>query len=825
MDHSFDDIFKALTGNAPYAWQAAMYGDMLAGYFRPKVSLPTGAGKTATIAVWLAALASKASEGNACDFPRRLVWVVDRRVVVDQATEEALEIAQRLRRNQEPCTHWIRSALARLAGATEEPLAVSTLRGELADNGEWVSNPARPAIIVGTVDMIGSRLLFSGYGDGPYRAAQHAGLLGQDALIVNDETHLTPAFAALIERVELMQSGPLKPFKTMRLSATHPGAGAWPTSLAGDETNQHFRNIFRARKRLHLGLRRQHALDLACNLRLPKRVLFFVEKPDAARDWAARIRQRVDADRVITLTGTMRGHERDLLTDSDVYFAFAADKRPEQSCWMVATSAGEVGANISADLLISEPSELDHLLQRFGRANRFAETEADIHILEPEAVHGQSRQAKERQLRISAAVKFLAELPPADENATRDVSPAALFGRQLPDNAVSKPPRLRPLYPWQIENLSQTSLRRHPAREPVQGWLHGQQDSVPEAYVAWRGDVVHLVDADMDQAEILLTRHFPVLARERLREPVDHVRANLTALAASAPDTRFLIRRPDGNVETLALKEVSINTDLDYCQLLLPSGCGRLEGGMWSPQPPLPETEYDISECRERWELIGEGTPTPAGARVTDIALTAAGGEDGPMQCLRYQTDPRPSQPTPEPPYALEDHLRDVAAAARDLAKRCGLEAGVVDALAIAAQFHDDGKRAEIWQSAAGNSDLSKPLAKSHGHTNWRRLAGFRHELASILALRGSDLPPAARDLVLHLIAAHHAWARPHFAVQTYDRREMRASERQATEQARRFGALQQIYGPWGLAYLEAILRAADAQCSAPREVPEVAHA
>ena len=47
------------------------------------------------------------------------------------------------------------------------PLALSTLRGELADNREWQADPACAAIVIGTVDMIGSRLLFSGYGVSP----------------------------------------------------------------------------------------------------------------------------------------------------------------------------------------------------------------------------------------------------------------------------------------------------------------------------------------------------------------------------------------------------------------------------------------------------------------------------------------------------------------------------------------------------------------------------------------------------------------------------------------------------------------------------------
>ena len=80
-------------------------------------------------------------------------------------------------------------------------LAISTLRGQFADNREWSADPARPAVIVGTVDMIGSRLLFSGYGVGFKSKPLHAGFLGQDVLLVHDDAHLEPAFQELIEDI------------------------------------------------------------------------------------------------------------------------------------------------------------------------------------------------------------------------------------------------------------------------------------------------------------------------------------------------------------------------------------------------------------------------------------------------------------------------------------------------------------------------------------------------------------------------------------------------------------------------------------------------
>lgn len=49
-------------------------------------------------------------------------------------------------------------------GLGDRSLPISTLRGQFVDNRDWLADPAAPAIVVGTVDMIGSRLLFMGYG-------------------------------------------------------------------------------------------------------------------------------------------------------------------------------------------------------------------------------------------------------------------------------------------------------------------------------------------------------------------------------------------------------------------------------------------------------------------------------------------------------------------------------------------------------------------------------------------------------------------------------------------------------------------------------------
>ena len=109
-------------------------------------------------------------------------------------------------------------------------LPISTLRGGFADNRDWLEDPSKPAIVVGTIEMIGSRLLFEGYGVSRGMRPYHAGLLGVDALVLLDEAHLCPPFEALLRQVEAHRDGNLgpvgefgsatPPFRLMSLSAT-----------------------------------------------------------------------------------------------------------------------------------------------------------------------------------------------------------------------------------------------------------------------------------------------------------------------------------------------------------------------------------------------------------------------------------------------------------------------------------------------------------------------------------------------------------------------------------------------------------------------------
>ena len=74
-------------------------------------------------------------------------------------------------------------------------------------------------VVCGTVDMVGSRLLFSGYGYRAYSRSLHAGLLGNDTLVIFDECHLVPGFGNVLRLVK-EAGGKLRPLPYMLMSAT-----------------------------------------------------------------------------------------------------------------------------------------------------------------------------------------------------------------------------------------------------------------------------------------------------------------------------------------------------------------------------------------------------------------------------------------------------------------------------------------------------------------------------------------------------------------------------------------------------------------------------
>jgi CRISPR-associated endonuclease/helicase Cas3 len=439
---------------------------------------------------------------------------------------------------------------------------VSTLRGEFADNREWSRDPLRPAIIVGTVDMVGSRLLFSGYGDSIRRRALHAGLLGNDALIVNDEAHLTPAFAALLSQV-----GEMSGARSMLLSATPRDgeAGTFPETMENDLANPIFEKRYRSVKRLHLCEHEEPKKELLRLASEPVSRTLVFRSPEDARKIASHIESKNGGAQPALLTGTQRGFERDQLSKNEVVQRFRSKDAPDAAapCWLVATSAGEVGIDLSSDRLITDLDTADHLLQRFGRLNRFGETEGDAYV-----VYSPKQLAGERAHRLRATLDYLRSLP--------DVSTERLRTQPPPSNALSPAPNFAPILPWHIDVWSMTSfsVKDWPSRPAVEYWLRGEDEeaSPPETYVAWREDIADLAEPGIAKGDLEeVFERYPVIAQERLKVYSHRLRDDLRA--SKYLDRLVIMIGSDGEVYSDMLgKLIEDERQLHYATLVLPPG-------------------------------------------------------------------------------------------------------------------------------------------------------------------------------------------------------------------------------------------------------------
>ncbi len=941
---NFPKLFKELTGSLPFPWQEALFADFIEGKIPESANLPTGLGKTSIVAIWLCAVALAPGKT-----PRRLVYVVNRRTVVDQTTAEAERLRNALNK---PALAEVRDALASLCALPlprpdASPLAISTLRGQFADNGEWCADPSRPAIIVGTVDMIGSGLLFSRYTRGFKTRPLHAGFLGQDALLVHDEAHLEPSFQKLLESIVATQdtSTDLRKLRVIELTATSRAANANTappfTLTAADRENKTVKERLNAIKRLSLvpitkvennkdkandGTVRDKILELARNKKDSNRaILVFVRSVEAA----TKIKDELAKQKckVTTLTGTMRGKERDeLVTGDPVFQRFLSEKdrapgveAASGTVFLVATSAGEVGVNISADDLVCDLSTYESMAQRFGRVNRFGERKdndaSEITVIyrtnlqadydeglekansakkDPEKKVAAYERKKQSVLRV---IKTLALLEKLNGNA----GPTALDGLSATERiaAFSPPPELRVATEIQFDAWALTSIREPiAARPPVAPYLHGEAEwQPPETHVAWREELDVLDAAELRGAypPADLLEDFPLKPHELLRDTSERVFDQIAALlgkrqdkGAPLPDA-WLVGE-DGNVTVLPLaqlvsddgavaeeeeqdeeeggndgadkkaekaRKIRAIAALANATLILPASLGGIDknGLLTANTTGSADGKADVADIvakdgdekipaqrRRVWSNIPDVPAALATAgfrliRTIDSCLDEEDTDDSEETSHRYWLwlEAKASDATGarigHPAETLSTHTDAVAAnaaaiAAKYFPDKSALAVGEPDlrrCIIVAARLHDLGKNRAQWQRNLGNLayDSAKPetiFAKSAPGMRVRNVAEhYRHEFGSLNDAAGeaefAALDDAERDIVFHIVAAHHGRARPHFPADEifdYTSGSPEKLSALATEVPRRFARLQERFGRWGLAWLESVLRAAD---------------
>lgn len=908
LSGQLDETFHSLTGNWPFPWQRRLYAKWVLGNFPKSCDLPTGAGKTSVVALWLIALAENPEE-----IPKRLVYVVNRRTVVDQTTEEVEKMAKKLANADRQNLSNIFEKLSRLSaiGFSEEegPMAISTLRGQMADNRAWSADPCRPAVIIGTVDMIGSRLLFGGYRIGFKSRPLHAGFLGQDALLIHDESHLEPAFQKLAESIVNQQrkdgqnADPTCQLKLVSLTATPRNDAEESFHLESDDNNN---KILSRRLRAPKSLRLDSIDDPK---QLPEKI---VEKALKHKDCGKPIliyARKVDdvkkivdgliksdkslSKRVLSLTGTMRGLERDELTKNPIFQRFLkknktnerissvesndqlsllsaeppsateneidkSQSNPEETVYLVCTSAGEVGVNLSAKHLVCDLTALESMAQRFGRVNRFGEhPQSRIDVVYPDPI-------EEGKSNYDAALKKTLQILESLESLNRDASPHSLretlrkISAEERQAAFSPEPEILPTSDILFDAWTMTTVQDElPGRPPLSPYLHGvSEGDIPQTTVAWREEVERITgDLIQEHPPKDLLEAFPLKPHELLSDRSDRVFRHLQKITELHPDKPVWLIDEQNRVEFLSeqgeplkMGDLTEKERIQHKTVLLSPEVGGLtpEGLLMSKKPEkndLPSPDVSCQWLNEngqprRKRFMGSSEDVPKGWRlVRTINLSQA--EEDEVETDEEEPSDRNIWFWYEAPWGgdgegytsaekeipLENHTNDVAQIAEAFAKRLKLDPEIARSLKLAARWHDLGKKRELWQQSIGNPKPQKCLAKPGPKMTPRKLGTYRHEFGSLIDAEKepefADLSPDAKDLTLHLIAAHHGRGRPHFPQnEVFDPdNPLPKVKKIADEMPLRFERLQRRYGRWGLAYLESLLRAADYAASAGRKV------
>ena len=607
--------------------------------------------------------------------------------------------------------------------------------------------------------------------------------------------------------------------------------------------------------------------------------IVFVNTPKLARSVVAELelllRRGKRAADVVMATGRMREREAEAVRQRllDPIGGARAGHDPsiprKRDLIVVATQTLEVGADLDFDLLVTETCGVRALIQRLGRLNRLGETPdaagviADVSDRDKCPVYGDEPG------------RVWEDLTRCSHDGQLDLSPSRIPAVLLTP-PKDQPPRVGELLHAHLWEWAKTSCA--PAGEaPVELFFEGFDDRSGRVSVCWRAcipnDGVRLVPGirESEAMEVPIWELRQALegrdAPSASRLADDRASLETVTLDALRPGDEIVLPTSIGLCDENGWNPAASQDVLDVA--LLSSGLLPLA------EPAVRNLAYGSDVCAVLSTLIDPGESGLAAAEerrlVGDLLESLRLGPHHPwltdqewvefLEALSDEVE-RPVDDVPLLRRRPADHQRsdlraevfeemsfDVAARtlaahheavgciASRIADRVGIDPVPACTIRTAAQIHDIGKadpRFQRWLGA--NFERGVLVAKSatprHLMEAERQRAGWpkggRHELLSARALMRAPFfvdgdVPWDRDLLLHLVAAHHGHGRPlvppvadtafvPFTV-LLDGVETQVGDGLASadwSQPGRFRGLCERYGYWGLALMEAIVRQAD---------------
>ncbi|WP_298331065.1 type I-U CRISPR-associated helicase/endonuclease Cas3 [Asticcacaulis sp.] len=500
----FTGFFREVNGYPPFPWQQRLLTQLAThGRWPDCLGLPTGTGKTACLDIALFHLALEVGKPSGRQAPVRIAFVVDRRLVVDDAFERARRLADALAAPAGPVTARVADRLRLLSG-DGPPLLARRLRGGIPREDDWARTPAQPTILCSTVDQVGSRLLFRGYGVTDRAKPIHAGLLGADCLILLDEAHLAEPFRQTLGWVGHYRRNHDTAWGLSVLSATPRADGMSATfGLNEDDwANRELAKRLTAAKPVRLvggkdaltetrraeavAAEAQRMLDALRAGGIAQPALgVVVNRVDRARR-VFKALEGVAAERLL-LIGPSRSVDREDLVRVLDRVRTGRDRDTTAPLLIVATQCIEAGVDIDLDGLVTELAPLDALRQRFGRVNRAGRpipaqgvilaTKQELSARYDDPVYGDA---------LRPCWDWLSGLSSVDFGI--QAMAAALLDFPPPAPALSPQPDAPVLMPALLDLFSQTSPIPSPTLE-TSLFLHGPKHQPDGVTLVWRGDV------------------------------------------------------------------------------------------------------------------------------------------------------------------------------------------------------------------------------------------------------------------------------------------------------------------------------------------------
>lgn len=833
MNPGFGTLFRELTDHTPRHYQTELAGLLAEGRLPERLDVPTGMGKTLAVLVsWVHGLLTDAAaaqhEGRPRRVPLRLHFAVDRRVVVDDSFATALRVAHALNSaTSGPLADAASTLRASLSLDPGEPvLEVIRLRGGTDPEEpesrnrltEHTRHPGRPAIIIGTLDMLVSRLLFRGYQLSPRRRSIDAALTGTDTWWVLDEAHLaTQAYTTLRTiqdyeaPLESRFDAALPPFRVMAMTATHLQGAApqghassngasedllvsWDEAAEAD-LDPTLSSRLSARRNLPLRVTaggdaelKKEAAALLPTLRTGDAAVVFCTKVSTAKAVFEHLRTKVKKLPVtpVLLTGGMPEIvSRERLQALAPFHTGIPERKDAPPVIVVATSTLEVGADLDFTHLITQSADAPALIQRLGRVNRIgSRTSGSVTVVcqSKDPIYGEAATA------VATALQPCATLGEAVETLSSS-APTLHTPQQTP--AVI-PPAVLGAY-------VRTAGSRNDA--PVGAWIRPLEDPRNTVTVVIRDDAALMDEANRPA----LLEGLSLLGVDARAEGWTVHHADLVKLShhALVLDPSGVItpravhpgdkpRVPSGHILIVSPEDGALIVgtsvkDLSGRHLLTGQGASieatqkKLDAESPTASAPLGPFLVELAG----WDQTDSEVPEEAVADlrlpeglVLDTTVLAADSEH-PWLLLRFF---RPAAQESLRPVELSAHESAVGELAGRWAGGIGLPSAVVADIRTAGYRHDEGKRADLFQQALtaeegpeGFLSLSAtvpevPLAKSAlPRRLWRRsrrLAGipdgWAHEAASAVMLDDAaaagadDLTVHDLELVRHLVLTHH---------------------------------------------------------------------